>query len=240
MNLIITWIVAFLMAQAVPTRPQYIPEAKETTVEAETRYEAIARDITEVVWDASEVPLFKGPQGRIRTAGVILAIMLHESGFRKDVDLGKGRQAKGDGGKSWCSMQVNLGIAKPNGRTQQRIVLDSNGLFHMEFDGRTGLGGEDLVSDRHNCIRVGLHLVRKSFTSCSRLPVSQWLNSYASGGCDRGREASQNRMGTALRWFGLHKPSFNDADVVVPNVLPGLEMPSKVTLQLFPVQSGLN
>lgn len=215
MKLFIAWIVAFIVTQAPAGRPQFIPEAKETVPEAEARYESIAKDIAAVVYDPSEAPLFKGPDGRIKTAAVILSIMTHESGFRKDVDLGKGGLSKGDSGQSWCLMQVRLGAAS-GGKTWQRIILDdADGTFHFAFDGKTGLGGEDLVRDRKNCVRAGLHIMRRSF-SCPKLPVLNMLNLYASGSCDKGYEASERRMGLALRWFNGHKPDFDDAQVTAP------------------------
>lgn len=221
MKLIIAWIVAFIVAKAPPGRPQYIPEARETVEEAEARYESIAHDIAEVVYDKSEAPLFKGLDGRVRTAAVVQSIMLHESGFRRDVDRGIGKLSRGDGGKSWCSMQIQLGKARPDGHTQQRIILDPDGTYHFAFDGKSGIGGEDLVRDRKVCIRAGLHLMRKSFTSCTRGPVEHRLSLYASGECDRGNEASARRMTSALRWYREHRPTFKDEEVLLP--VPGVE-----------------
>lgn len=214
MKLIIAWIVAFIVAKAPPGRPQYIPEARETIEEATARYESIAHDIAEVVYDSSEAPLFRGPDGRARTAAVIQSVMLYESGFRKDVDLGQGRQSKGDGGRSWCMLQIQLGQARANGRTQQRIILQPDGMYHFAHDGLTGIGGEDLVRDRKICIRAGLHMMRKSFTSCTRGPVEHRLSLYASGECDRGQAESAKRMSSALRWFQSHKPEFTDAEIL--------------------------
>lgn len=228
MKLIVAWIVAFLTAHAPPSRPQFIPEAKETVAEAEARYESIATDLTEVVYDKSEPPLFGGKNGRARTISVLESIMLFESGFRRDVDLGVGKYAKGDGGRSWCPMQIQLGVAQANGKTQQRIVLHDDGGFHFAFDGTSGLGGEDLVRDRKNCIRAGLHIVRSSFAACSRMPMIHRLNSYTSGRCDAGHDASKTRMGKALLWYGAHVPDFTDADVFAslqPNPLAKVEAP---------------
>lgn len=222
MHLIIAWILAFIVVQAPPGRPQFITAAKETLPDATARYDSIASDIAEVVYDTNEAPLFKGPDGRIRTVGVILSIMLHESGFRKDVDNGQGALAVGDGGRSWCMMQVQLGRANASGHTNQRIILDAD-TFSYAFDGKTGFGGEDLVRDRKTCIRVGLHIIRKSFTSCAKLPALQLLNAYASGVCEKGQVESGRRMGLALRWYTAHQPGFLDADVyaqpLVPNVV---------------------
>lgn len=220
MNLIIAWILAFIVVQAPPGRPQFITAAKETLPDATARYDSIAQDIAEVVYDTNEAPLFKGADGRIRTTGVILSIMLHESGFRKDVDNGQGALAVGDGGQSWCMMQVQLGHLNAKGHTNQRVILDAD-MFHYAYDG-SGFGGEDLVRDRKTCIRVGLHILRKSFTSCAKLPALQWLNAYASGVCEKGQVESGRRMGLALRWYTAHTPSFLDADVYAQPLVPSV------------------
>lgn len=214
MKLIVAWIMTFLFAKAAPGRPQFLPEAQETREAAEARYESIAADIAAVVWDPNEAPLFRGPSGRLKTTSMILSVMLHESAFRRDVDFGLGKAGKGDGGRSWCLMQINLGQAGASGKTAQRIVLD-NGGYRFVQGGTEGFGGEDLVTNRKSCIRAGLHLLRRSFGACGRLPQQHWLNAYASGSCDAGHEASQNRMGTAFRWYQAHTPGFVDKEVTL-------------------------
>jgi hypothetical protein len=211
---VIVWILAFLTTQAPPSRPSYYPEAQETPAEATARYTSIASDIRDIVYDPAESPLFKGPNGRAQTASIVESIMLHESGFRKDVDYGLGKAGVGDGGTSWCLMQVKLGHMK-DGHTEKRIIPTPDGGFRYTTDPTQGFGGEDLISNRKACIQAGLHIVRRSFGACSRMPIKQWLDSYASGSCEGGQDASERRMGLAINWFAAHKPSFQDSDIHV-------------------------
>jgi hypothetical protein len=160
-----------------------------------------------VAFDPSEPPLFSGPQGRYRTMALMLAVADFESGFRKDVDTGVGSNAKGDGGQSWCLEQVRLGAAS-GGRTYTRVVLNDRGISFV-FDG-TGIGGEDLVSDRKKCLRVALHMMRMSFDACQGA-VEGKLSQYASGSCDRGWEASSRRVKKAAKWLAAQPPPSDDA-----------------------------
>lgn len=211
------------------------PEAKETEVDRQARYESISKDVLAVVYDTNEAPLFKGPNGRAETAEVILAIASNESGFRKDVDLNLGDYSRGDGGKSWCMMQVQLG--KPTkGKTRQRILLLPNGNYDWTTDPTKGYGGEDLIANRQVCFRAALHMIRVSFSACSKLPMKSKLRLYTSGSCsEKGEAASARRMSQALRWIG-RKPSFTDAEALLwlnppPAVaFEDLEKPSLFTL----------
>lgn len=208
-KLFIAWMVAFITSYAPVGRPQFIPEAKETKDETEIRYNSIATDIATVVME--EDPLFKGPHGRIKTATVMLSIMYHESGFRKDVDLGKGALAKGDGGRSVCMMQLNIG----GGRTfdwnkvQKRFALDKDPPIEVE----KGWDAKEIAADRKKCIRAGYRIMKHSFTLTASLPVTEWLRVYASGNAEGGSRESKNRMGLALKYFTEHTPDFNDADL---------------------------
>ncbi len=215
MQAFILWVMTFITMHAPPGRPQFIPEAQESKEEAVTRYESIAADIYEVL--QTEKPLFRGQSGKARTATVILSLMLHESGFRKDVDTGVGTQARGDNGRSWCLLQQNVGTgrtlawnikedrpAKPickGGQVSTRAVP-----CDLEADVHPGFTGPELVGDRKNCIRAGLRAMRMSFAACGRMSNKDWLRSYASGSCEGGSEASARRMNLAMTWFANHRP----------------------------------
>lgn len=215
MSKFVLWVLLFLNTYAAPGRPQYLPDAIESKEDALARYEAIARDIEEVA--KTETPLFKGPQAQSRTASVLLSVMLFESGIRKDVDSGVGSQARGDGGRSWCMLQQNVG----KGRTLAWNTVKNRPARAICKDGQVsttgvpcdptaevhpGWTGPELVADRKNCFRAGLRAMRLSFAACSRLPTADWLRSYASGSCENGAEASSRRMNFAMRWFANHKP----------------------------------
>ena len=201
-----------MVAKAPLNRPHYIPEAKETSAETQARYEQIAADIVEVI--KTEKPLFKGVDGKIRTSSVILSVMFHESGFRRDVDLGLGKLARGDHGNSVCLMQLNIGkghTAKWN-RVQGRFALPSD----SESDLEAGLSAGDILANRQRCIRHGLRLIRLSFASCGRMPQKDWLRVYTSGSCSGGEKESASRMGVALGWYQAHKPLFDDSSLTAP------------------------
>lgn len=217
METVLAWILAFMVSVAPPGRKTYYTEAQETKEDAQARYQSIAEDLVEVVYDPNTKVPFKGSNGRSRTVSVILSIMLHESGFMKNVDYGVGKYARGDQGNSWCMMQLNVG----KGRTLKwNIKHDRRPRWGDDpkdiFDGHTG---PELVADRKLCIREGLKILRISFSSCGKfgLPLNQRLRVYASGNCREGAEGSAARMNMAIRWFQKSRDKrrlFEDSEVM--------------------------
>lgn len=153
---------------------------------ARERYAAIAKDAAEVAFDRDEPPVFAGPSGRVRTLALLLAVASYESDFADAVDRGEKR---GDHGRSWCLMQVNLGGG--------RIVLDGPGWRWPKAAGE-GLTGVDLVDDRRTCFRVGLHMARASYRTCRDLSL------YTSGRCRKDEPKARQREARAVamlkRW----------------------------------------
>lgn len=195
MDFIVGWALAFMLTVA-PPGPWY-GESKDETI---ARYRQIAADAVSVAYEPDVAPLFSGPTGRARTAALMLSVAFHESGFRKDVDLGIGPRARGDSGQSWCLMQIMVG----KGRTVE------------------GWTGQDLVRDRTRCFRSGLEAIRRSFAVCHGNPQDELLNAYTSGSCSRGGAQSRSRIRSALRWVATHPvPDGDDATVASPldNVL---------------------
>jgi len=214
MDAVIVWIMAFIMAVAPPGRKLYFPHAQETKQEATARYNEISRDIVEVVYDPNVKPLFRGSTGRARTVSVILSIMLHESGFRRDVDLNLGKYARGDKGNSWCLMQLNVGTGRTlkwNKKHNRKVRWDD-----PPEEIHPGYTGAELIADRKLCIREGLRVLRLSMGGCRKLPLNQRLRAYASGNCQNGAKQSETRMGTAMRWYrrSRSKRKFVDSDIL--------------------------
>jgi hypothetical protein len=172
------WLVGVMMTTLPPGRAQP-PDAAETVEEGKARYGEIADALANVVLDPSEPSLWRGPSGRARTAALVLAVSYLESGWRKDVDLGQGKHARGDDGNSWCMMQMHVG----RGTTLE------------------GWTGPDLVASREKCFRAGLHALRRSQRACRSRPIEEMLNAYASGTCTRGAAESRQRVGLAMRWY---------------------------------------
>lgn len=191
MHAVIAWILAFMVTNAPPGRHIYYPDAVETKEETEARYASIAKDLAEVTFDSNEQPIFPGNNGRLETAGLLASIALYEGGgYRKDVDLGKGKHARGDGGRSVCLMQIFVGA----GKTAE------------------GYSADDLLADRKNCFRAALHMAQYSFRACQTAPLGERLRVYTSGRCDRGSGASYARVMTGVNWFKGHMPEFTDAE----------------------------
>lgn len=214
MEQVIAWIVSLITSVAPMGRKQYIPEATETVEEAKARYDSIASDAMMVAYDPQEKPLFHGSRGRARTLMVILSASTFESSFRKDVDLGIGKLAQGDGGKSWCLNQIQLGKVDAEGNTPNRIVVTIGGGYKFSNKPNEGWSGTDLVQDRQKCFHAALAVIRSSFAATSKLPLEDRLKVYASGSVDKGEEASRRRMGLAMRWMATKSPHFKDSEVL--------------------------
>ena len=212
MEQFVAWIVAFIISVSPPGRNSYVPDARETREEAVARYESIARDIVTVVTE--EEPLFSGPTGRIRTASVIMSIMFFESGFRRDVDLGIGKLAKGDNGNSVCMMQLNIG----KGRTFAWNTVKNRPSLPADPADEVvqGWTQQEISADRKKCIRAGYRIMRISFGSGRGLPSLDKLRVYASGSVNGGVKESHARMGMALRYYSANRPTFKDGDVILP------------------------
>ena len=202
-----------MVSVAPPGRKLYIPEAQETVEDATSRYEEIAKDVVYVVWDENERPIFQGSRGRERTAMVLLAVATFESAFRRDVDFGVGKMSRGDGGKSWCLNQINLGKLNSNGSTPTRIVVTLGGGYKFTEHQDEGWSGQDLVDDRQKCFHAALSILRSSFAACSKNPIEHRLTQYTSGACGQGEGASRIRMGLAMWWMGTKLPKFKDEEV---------------------------
>lgn len=215
MNAIIAWLVSFMVLVAPVTSPQFTPEAKETPEEMQARYESIASDIATFLWNPNhpERALFSGDDGRGKTASVMMGIMQFESGFRKDVDYGLGHRGVGDGGRSFCLMQIQTGTNRTYAwNTVQNRFAYSNDPPDQVVQGWTG---PELVQDRKKCIEAGWRIMKTSFAACRALPVSEWLRMYASGSCDEGSPQSRTRMNAGINWFNRNKPEFSDAAVLL-------------------------
>lgn len=210
---VVAWILSFITTAAPVGRPQPVPETPEET---KARYEAIAWDLADVVYDPMNPSLFEGEDGRSKTAAVLLSIMKHESDFRRDVDLNLGSVSRGDRGRSWCMMQINIGKGqtKPWNYTKGRFAypkeMDSDDVIQ---DGWTG---EELIQDRRKCILTGLRIAKTSMDACKSLPLEDQLRVYASGSCAKGGRASRARMKGGLSWYAKHTPTFKDADALIP------------------------
>jgi hypothetical protein len=180
MNALIAYLLAAIVTWSPPSDHDYY-ELREETLD---RYASIARDIATVALDPAEAPLFGGPQGRAQTGLLLASVAFYESGgFRRDVDLGLGNRARGDSGRSWCLMQINIG----DGTTIERWT------------------GHNLVEDRQKCFRAGLRKLRQSFAMCQNQSFADRLSGYTKGRCTDDDDFSHRRLNRALDWWSSHR-----------------------------------
>lgn len=168
-----SWILTALLSLSPRPVAPYIGAPVETKEAHRERLEQYANDLATVVTENPSA--FQGPHGAARSAALLMAIARHESAFSRDVDLGINRLARTkagqeDRGRSWCSLQINLG--------KGRVPLGDETMRSWR--------GQDLLQDRKKCLRVGLEIARRSVASCTTSfpsDPSRWLNMYASGEC---------------------------------------------------------
>jgi hypothetical protein len=190
---VVAWLVSIMLTAAPPAKGRTYPEAAETREHGEERYREIAQAVVDVTYDPEEAPLYGGKKARALTALTVLSVAFYESGFRKDVDLGLGRHARGDAGGSHCLMQRHIG----HGKTAE------------------GWDGADLVADRTKCLRAGLHHIRLSMRACRKLALVDRLSVYTSGRCMADEPGARARMQTAWTWASRFSVPKDDAAVIL-------------------------
>ncbi len=200
------WLYALMVWAAPPDRfaaAHSFPGWQETVEARSARYRSIAEDLVATVYDPAERPAFAGKNGRARTAALLLALAIKESGLAPDADRGpcyrgrNGQSQRCDEGRSACMLQIRVGTGTtPEGWTR-----------------------EELFADRRKCLRAGLHRARRSVGACSREGPDFILNAYASGVCGRGHQESRERVALAERLFA-HQPAPADEVAAGPNGAP--------------------
>jgi hypothetical protein len=209
-TLAVAWGLSFATTYVPLETKFFFPGNVETVEVRKARFEAIERDMLEVVFDSAEPPLFEGPTGRLLTWTLLNSIVSYESGYRLDVEMGTGKYARGDNGKSVCLVQINVGTGY--------VTVGSNKW-----------NADDLLKDRKKCFRAGLTAMRDSIKVCQSNPKTAWLAAYTSGSKDKGWLAAEARWNRAFIWFNKNLPSFTDADVMQALKLD--KDTSKVTLK---------
>lgn len=144
----------------------------ETLLEANTRYELEAKNLATAIEKTGR--LFKSDEDGKKTAALVLAIAKFESGLTKRVGNGTKR---GDGGRSWCYMQLNIGSGKVYWGTPEMRTWS----------------GVDVVKDTTKCWMAGIEAIRLSMESCKYFRGSDSLSAYTSGSCTRGEKKAHYR-----------------------------------------------
>jgi len=174
-----------------------LPHSRETKEEGEARYREIAIHLDEVL--STEKPLFGGKNGKAWTAFTMLSVMKGESGLRLDVDKGTGKWGRGDFGRSFCNMQLQMSGKRGEGTVQ---------IAHPEMGTWTGL---DVLADRKKCLRAGLEILRRSLGACQTganaageivpLTMADRFSAYTKGKCLENEPESRKKWSYASRLF---------------------------------------
>jgi hypothetical protein len=215
-ELLIVWLTFAMNMMHPPHQTSFISEARESYAQEDARRREIVEAIVDHSFDISMQPLFTGEKARSASAMFLLVKMYAESGFRRDVRLGLAREkyantGLNDSGRSWCLGQLMLGLK----------VIPWNGEYATDSATTTeeGWTGRDLVKDTNKCVIATLHVLKRSFGACRRLPSDQRLAAYAAGRCDsvQGQKISEIRFRAYRHWWRttLHKhPGKTDAQIL--------------------------
>lgn len=178
------------MSAWVPMKAQV-----ESLEETRHRYSNKAEAAMIVAYDPENTPLYPGRWGRLKTGLAFLGIASYEGSFFKKVENG---ELRGDDGRSWCDMQINLGVGD--------IPIETP-------DGTLYWRGEDLAKSQTKCFRAGYEKMKRSFNACRNLPSSERLAAYAAGSCGStpGRQKSTQRLGRVEKWFSENPFKHSDA-----------------------------
>jgi hypothetical protein len=177
---LVAWLVTIVVSSHPPAK--MFPNNEQAQIVHIEKLETRAREIIEVVYNEDEGTIVRGPRARATTAAIVMAVAAGESGgFNEAVELGHER---GDSGRSWCVMQINIGKGKtPEGWT-----------------------GKELIEDRKKCFTTGLRHIRRSFGECRSMPMTSRLSAYNTGRCILNEQISVNRIGKALRYVTTSVP----------------------------------
>ena len=113
MHAAVAWVLSLLILSVPPARLSAQPGWEETIAAREARYLAIATDVAAVVYAPDARVLYAGPRGRARTAALLVAVAVLESGLAADVDIGpcyrgrNGRSPRCDSGRAASCWQVH-------------------------------------------------------------------------------------------------------------------------------------
>jgi hypothetical protein len=133
-------------------------------------YDAIARDIVDVVSEPGEEPIWKTDVNKARTAILVAAIGFWESHFWQHVDDGSCNSEKWrrGAGKALtlrsgdCDQGIAVSIFQIHAYGGIALTEDGGWVGAWGAKGRPLYYGKDLLADRRLAVRVALHIARAS------------------------------------------------------------------------------
>lgn len=228
----------------------------EDANEARARYEQIASDITSIALDEKNPALFKGEDGRLKTALALASIASFEGGYHKWVENGdcnssefqaleKDRSWREcDGGAAWSNWQIHMyGYVIRNGELTQAQYLENSLAAEdrewMKAHKDEIIHGKDLAADPKLAAQIAYYLVRYSTRNFKT------LCSYTGEDCDGRQPKAHERLARAIDYLKAH-PFVPEAEVsqsvvdrqIFEIIALGLRRPSPLVLRTFAAQAG--
>jgi hypothetical protein len=209
------------MATWVPTQNHYLRDkaghflrtplgfVQEDQAIARARYEATASDVAEIAFDPQNEPVYRGADGRLKTALLLMSLGSFEGGFQAWVDDGscntpefqkrakEQHRVECDGGAAFSIWQIHpeAGYAVKDGQlTLLRFLPHGYALAHSD----DVVTGEKLARDRRYAAQIAYYLVRYSEHQYHSLCA------YTGESCLGAHPLSDRREGRAKDYLARH------------------------------------
>jgi len=194
---------------------------KEDEASVKARYEADAERIVDVTYDDTLKPIFRGEEGRLKTALLLGAIASLEGGFHEWVENGDCNQAGWlgggcDGGHAYSIFQIHVYdyMIKDGVLTQSRYVDKEYREAHQDEI----IKGQTLIDDPYKAVLVAYYLALNSMTTYHSLCA------YSGESCTGNHPKATQRLDRAQDYLRTH-----------PFVLPSAE-----ELELMEAEENVN
>jgi hypothetical protein len=198
-SLVLSWLVALLTSLTLT------PKSEDGKAAMSQARSDVATEVIEVSYDPSEPPLYKGVDGRAKTAVLLSVIAALETRLASDVRSGHCPTGQCDHGQAVGLMQVHPG--------EGGIKLTRLGYRRCGPRDASCLHASDLVSNEALAIRLALHMIRQNGLAsyCGEVPEGA---------------VTELRRRTARGWFTQHAPPASDESVLTESETAALSTSS--------------
>lgn len=172
------------------------------TTEDETRHQAIADDIAEVVSDPTEKAVFSDDPQKAETGLLVASVAFYESGYAKNVDEGKCYAWQCDKGIAFSMWQIH---------PQEGVIFDGEYWTYASIKSASWraehskeiITGAVLNSSRKTAAKMGLHMMRQSLRT-GTLCIYTGEVDKDTGRCFNYAPKAAMRKDRATKYFKTH------------------------------------
>jgi hypothetical protein len=221
---------------------------------ARARYERIAGEIVSIAFDEANPPLFRGEEGRLKTALLLASIASFEGGYHKWVEDGTcntrlflaDHPRECDGGAAWSNWQLHMYryVIRSGEMTQAQYLENSLVPEDREWikdHADSIIRGPDVARDPKLAVQVAYYLVRyseKNFRS---------LCAYSGEDCSGSHPKATARLERAAAYLRAHpftmpeeaSPEAREEAIrkQVLEIVAGVHAPERTVVRLFALRS---